>query len=75
MGWSGGTEIFDTAVALYLECSNYPTLEQVDTFVLGVYGVLSQGDWDTEGESEFFDMLEQALNTRGESLYGEESYE
>ena len=73
MGWASGTEIFDVAVSLFLENSNTPDETQVDTFVLGMYDVATDLDWDTVDESEYVQMIEAALRRRrGQTLYEED---
>lgn len=72
MGWASATPIFDDAVNLFLENSNTPDTVQVDRFVLGMYDTLTDADWDTVDESEFVELIEFALNRRGETLYENE---
>ena len=71
MGWSSGTEIFDTSIELFLENSDTPGTLQVDSFVIGMYDTLTDLDWDTVDESYYVDMLEAALNRVGQTLYEE----
>ncbi len=52
MGWTGGTEIFDSVVEATI---NYiPENKQREVYK-DVIGVLEGGDWDTQCESEYAD--------------------
>jgi hypothetical protein len=63
MGWAGGTEVFDGALNIFLK---YVPEEDIDTVLMQWYDVVSEGDWDTQADSDYYDMLEPVLRANGE---------
>lgn len=63
MGWAGGTELFDGALNIFLK---YVPEEDIDTVLMAWYDVVTDADWDTVDESDYYDMLRPALVKAGE---------
>lgn len=61
MGWSGGTEIFDGALDIFL---SYIPKELHPSLISKWYEVVSEGDWDTENESAYWTELEPILREK-----------
>jgi hypothetical protein len=54
MGWSSATEIFDIVVEKIIDVKAIPDDDKAEVIV-ALYEVLRDNDWDTFGESEFYD--------------------
>lgn len=64
MGWCGGTSIFDAAIEAALPfISPGPDL---DAYVEKIADALWEGDWDCEGDSQYYtELLEPLMLKRG----------
>ena len=62
MGWSHGTGLFDAALSIFLR---YVPEDQIDTAIEAWYAAFDHYDWDTEDESNYYDMLEPIMRKRG----------
>ncbi len=58
MGWSGGTDYFDLYVDLVLQ---YVPQEKQEDLIYKWYKILVEGDWDTQDESAYWDLLRSIL--------------
>jgi len=58
MGWAGGTEVFDAALSIFLK---YVPEEEIDTALSDWYHSFDSTDWDTESESDYYDLIEPML--------------
>lgn len=63
MGWAGGTEIFDAGLRIFLP---FVPEEAIDTVLMQWYDAVTENDWDTVSESDYYDMLEPVLRANGE---------
>lgn len=54
MGWASGTSYFDVPLDLMLE---YVPEDKRKEVVEKLYRHISDGDWDTQDESAYFDLL------------------
>lgn len=62
MGWSGGTEVFDGALNVFLK---YVPEEEIDTVLSSWYHEFDVTDWDTVSESDYYDLLRPILVAEG----------
>jgi hypothetical protein len=53
MGWCSATEHFDSVASQVIDNPNVPLAEQI-RIVTALYKTLRDGDWDCEGDSEYY---------------------
>ena len=61
MGWSGGTTYFDGGLDIFLA---YVPEEDRPAVIAEWYDIIAEGDWDTEEESGYWDLLEPILKEK-----------
>lgn len=68
MGWSGGTQLFDDALDIFL---GYIPKFMQDRLIEQWYEKFKDSDWDTEDESAYWDRLEPIMRKKYPHLFGD----
>lgn len=73
MGWSSGTDYFDTPLDLFLK---YVPEDKRLELVADLYELISMGDWDTEDESNYYPYIRKIRVDSGDwDDYAEETWQ
>ena len=66
MGWSGGTQLFDDALDIFL---GYIPARLHDQLIEKWYAKFDGTDWDTEDESKYWEQLEPIMRKKYPHLF------